>query len=135
MSFQYGFDMGADAGFDFGGQGTFSFESAHSRDQRERARRNAEESAKRAKREREERQKADREREERARREREQARGSYRCESHWETLGVPYTATAREIRSAWARLCKQHHPDLHGGSGDMLKKINRAYEALKRSAR
>lgn len=49
----------------------------------------------------------------------------------WEVLGVGYGATKAEIRAAWTRLCKTHHPDA-GGSLERMQAINRAYQSLKR---
>lgn len=57
----------------------------------------------------------------------------------YEILGVSETATKRQIRQAWTKLCKQNHPDLHPGQAEELQKmINEVYETLsdptKRSA-
>ena len=52
-------------------------------------------------------------------------------ESSHEALGVPVGADKKAIRSAWAKLCKECHPDLHGGDGEKLKRVNAAYETLK----
>lgn len=49
----------------------------------------------------------------------------------YEVLGLHHGAGKAEIRKAWAKMCKEHHPDLHGGDGARLKAINAAYEALK----
>lgn len=49
----------------------------------------------------------------------------------WEVLGVGYGATKAEIRAAWTRLCKTHHPDA-GGSLERMQAVNRAYQSLKR---
>jgi DnaJ-like protein len=42
-------------------------------------------------------------------------------------LGVPESATAREIRDAFLELCKIHHPDREGGSHERMKEINEAF--------
>jgi curved DNA-binding protein len=49
--------------------------------------------------------------------------------SHYETLGVAQSATPEEIKSAFRKLAKQHHPDL-GGSKDKFQQINDAYNTL-----
>ena len=48
---------------------------------------------------------------------------------HYSTLGVAKTATQDEIKSAYRKLAKQHHPDL-GGDADKFKSINEAYDVL-----
>ena len=52
---------------------------------------------------------------------------------HYSTLGVPRTATASEIKSAYNRLAKEHHPDLNR-EGDTDSStfihINEAYSIL-----
>ena len=141
---QTGFGFETDAGFDFGGQAGFDFGSAaagqHSRDRAERAKRHAEEEFQRRKRQREEeireeaRKRAEKEREEREKRrysESGRARHTMTWESSHEALGVPVGADKKAIRSAWAKLCKECHPDLHGGDGEKLKRVNAAYETLK----
>jgi len=49
-------------------------------------------------------------------------------QDHYATLGVPKTATQDEIKAAYRKLAKQHHPDL-GGDAEKLKavKIGRAH--------
>lgn len=50
----------------------------------------------------------------------------------WEILQVSQRATEDEIKSAFRRLAKVHHPD-QGGSEHMMSKLNNAYtEAMKR---
>ena len=48
---------------------------------------------------------------------------------HYSTLGVAKNATQDEIKSAYRKLAKQHHPDL-GGDADKFKAINEAYDVL-----
>ena len=49
-------------------------------------------------------------------------------------LGVSPSASDDEVRSAYRRLVKLHHPDAHGGDKDAeerLKAINQAFALLK----
>ena len=48
-------------------------------------------------------------------------------------LGVSSTASQQEIRKAYLAKAKKHHPD-HEGDSDVMKALNSAYEALKKSA-
>jgi len=47
----------------------------------------------------------------------------------YETLGVPKTATSKEIKTAYRKLAVQHHPD-KGGEEHRFKEINAAYQVL-----
>ena len=47
----------------------------------------------------------------------------------YEILGVSRTATADEIKSAYRKLAKKHHPDL-GGDPEKFKEINQAHDTL-----
>lgn len=54
---------------------------------------------------------------------------------YYETLGVPRTATAKDIKRAYRRLARQHHPDLQTSAerdkaAERFKEINEAYEVL-----
>ena len=54
---------------------------------------------------------------------------------YYEALGVSRTATEEEIKSAYRKLARQHHPDLHQGDAkkaaeEKFKIINEAYEVL-----
>lgn len=48
---------------------------------------------------------------------------------YYEILGVKKDATADEIKKAFRRLARKHHPDT-GGSEERFKEINEAYEVL-----
>jgi DnaJ-class molecular chaperone len=51
----------------------------------------------------------------------------------YKTLGVPKTATADEIRTAYRKLAKKHHPDLNPGSKtaeETFKTLNAANDIL-----
>ncbi|MHC1760362.1 MAG: DnaJ C-terminal domain-containing protein [Negativicutes bacterium] len=54
---------------------------------------------------------------------------------YYEALGVSRTATEKEIKTAYRKLARQHHPDLHQGDAkkaaeEKFKTINEAYEVL-----
>lgn len=49
---------------------------------------------------------------------------------YYQVLGVPPTATDKEISRAYRRLAKQYHPDLHPGSEEKFKQISAAYDVL-----
>jgi curved DNA-binding protein len=54
---------------------------------------------------------------------------------YYEALGVARTATEKEIKTAYRKLARQHHPDLHQGDAkkaaeEKFKTINEAYEVL-----
>jgi len=48
---------------------------------------------------------------------------------HYQTLGVPKTATADEIKRAYRRLASMHHPD-KGGDTAKFQEIEQAYRVL-----
>ena len=52
---------------------------------------------------------------------------------YYEILGVSRTASQDEIRKAYRKLAKEHHPDVNKGNGsdERYKEINEAYEVLK----
>lgn len=52
---------------------------------------------------------------------------------YYETLGVPKTAAADEIRKSYRKLARKHHPDLNPGdksSEDRFKTVQEAYDVL-----
>lgn len=49
--------------------------------------------------------------------------------SYYDDLGVDKKATHQEIKSAYRKLAKQHHPD-SGGNNEKFKKINEAYSIV-----
>ena len=49
---------------------------------------------------------------------------------YYKVLGVPQSATEKEITRAYRQLAKQYHPDAHPGSEDRFKEISSAYDVL-----
>jgi len=53
--------------------------------------------------------------------------------NYYEALGVPKTASEKEIKSAYRRLARKHHPDVNQGDKSAearFKEINAAHEVL-----
>ncbi|MDX2272223.1 MAG: DnaJ domain-containing protein [Cyanobacteriota bacterium] len=51
--------------------------------------------------------------------------------THYHTLGIPTSASPAEIKQAYRRLVKQHHPDATQNDGDRIRQINAAYAILR----
>ena len=54
-------------------------------------------------------------------------------QDYYAVLGVPKTATQKEIKAAYRKLARQHHPDVNPGdksAEDRFKQIGEAYEVL-----
>src|SRR5205807_8276982 len=52
---------------------------------------------------------------------------------YYSTLGVAKTATEKEIKQAYRKLARKHHPDVNPGeksAESKFKEINEAYEVL-----
>jgi DnaJ-class molecular chaperone len=58
---------------------------------------------------------------------------STRVRDYYEVLGVPRTASQKDIKSAFRKLARQHHPDVNPGdpaAAERFKEINEANEVL-----
>ena len=52
---------------------------------------------------------------------------------YYATLGVPKTASEKEIKQAFRRQARKHHPDVNPGNAGAeakFKELNEAYEVL-----
>src|SRR5438105_7460462 len=49
---------------------------------------------------------------------------------YYKALGVSQSATEKDIRRAYRKLAKEHHPDAHPGSEERFKEISAAYDVL-----
>jgi curved DNA-binding protein len=55
------------------------------------------------------------------------------AEDYYETLGVPRTASAEDIRKAYRELARKYHPDLHpddDAAKEKFKKVQNAFDVL-----
>ena len=64
-----------------------------------------------------------------------QAQREWFEKDYYKVLGVPETATEKEIRRAYRKLAKEHHPDAQPGSEDRFKEISGAYDVLSDEAK
>jgi curved DNA-binding protein CbpA len=53
-------------------------------------------------------------------------------DNHYETLGIPPEASTREVKSAFRRQAKKHHPDLRGEEGSKGHAARAAEAAMRR---
>ena len=51
---------------------------------------------------------------------------------YYSTLGVPKSATSKDIKAAYRKLARQYHPDVNKepGATEKFKEISAAYEVL-----
>ena len=49
---------------------------------------------------------------------------------HYEVLGVAPDAASSEVRRAYLRLAREHHPDRSGGDPDRMRAVNAAWAVL-----
>lgn len=52
------------------------------------------------------------------------------AKDYYADLGIDRSASQEDIKKAFRKLAKIHHPDKHGGDDSDFKKINEAYEVL-----
>ena len=60
------------------------------------------------------------------------------ADDHYQTLGVPRTASAEDIRKAYRELARKYHPDLHpddNAAKEKFKKVQTAFDTLNDSSK
>ena len=50
--------------------------------------------------------------------------------THYDALRLPRGASAQDVRAAYRRLAREHHPDRAGADGEAMARINQAYQVL-----
>jgi hypothetical protein len=55
--------------------------------------------------------------------------------THYDVLGVRPDARTDDIRAAYLRLARRHHPDHDGGSQEAMQAVNAAWQVLRDPAR
>ena len=51
--------------------------------------------------------------------------------THYDVLGVPASASAEDVKRAYHRMARRHHPDVRAGSGgDPMVEVNAAWAVL-----
>ncbi|MEI8228569.1 MAG: DnaJ C-terminal domain-containing protein [Planctomycetota bacterium] len=62
-----------------------------------------------------------------------ESRAEFMAEDYYQTLGVPRTASAEDIRKAYRELARKYHPDLHpddAAAKEKFKQVQTAFDVL-----